>query len=599
MRIFISKDEQQSLGLRSRWWNALTTKERELVQLYRSCRSVQAENRKLDLRHRFQFELSKHRVLAAMGDVEYQRPEQPEQPKKPRTMIMRVPGYRGTQFQFNQAGQPTEYPFFETEEWVETRFEDNDPFFRYSDDLDWLMGWNPSSIGLGGQFPREMMPGTPTSSIRVMTGYDLCKFQSKIMFDTIAPYGGLVNHLINYTCGDTGAQILASCKEDPKLAQEASDWLVQWAERINFQQKLRQSANHLLVQGIFLPRRWKDGRVTLIDPTWLRGPHNEIGQNPWSYGVFSPNWPFETETIGAYHIWYPSNEHETVSPLAMTIGRLSSTTSQPGSGKQSVPLNYRIRPLLLRLEALIVAMSDGEVKRQRITGVVSQKLADKQTMKSVINHLNRGVGVGGDDFGMPMDHIDYHDASGFYGTGENTTFSQVSQGTHPSESGRIAYNKVAVVISNSVGVASWMLGADFEDASRATSLTAAEPTVKTGKAIQAMLQEPWEYTGRSELLLNVDNPFSPEQVEKLKIHVKLPNVEVRNQEELYKRLHEEMADSILCPQDASAELGLDYEEQQEKIVAATKDGWAGISQSNSMVDTADELNKVEAPDKRI
>ena len=38
-----------------------------------------------------------------------------------------------------------------------------------------------------------------------MTGLDLLRFQSKVMFETIAPYSGVVNHLCNYVCGDKGA----------------------------------------------------------------------------------------------------------------------------------------------------------------------------------------------------------------------------------------------------------------------------------------------------------------------------------------------------------------------------------------------------------
>ena len=80
---------------------------------------------------------------------------------------------------------------------------------------------------MGSQFPREMMPGSLYPASRVMTDLGLLRFQSKVMFETIAPYSGVVNHLINYTCGDTGSGVEATSKTDRKLAQrDSSDYLL-------------------------------------------------------------------------------------------------------------------------------------------------------------------------------------------------------------------------------------------------------------------------------------------------------------------------------------------------------------------------------------
>ena len=601
MKIFLSPDEREMLGVRSRLFRNLTPKEKELVTLYREHRSVRAENRQYELRQRFQYELSRNRVLKSAGDVEYSR-ERPQRAPGGRTTLTRVPGFVGQRFQFNSAGRPDAYPFTEAEEWVELprkRFEGDEIFFRNSDSLDWLMGWSPQSLGLGGQFPREMMPGS-LSSIRVMTGLDLLRFQSKVMFETIAPYSGVVNHLINYTCGDTGAGVEATSKTDRKLAQEVSDYLLKWGERVNFQRKVRQSCNMILVQGEFLPRRWRDGRITLMDPSWLRGPHNEIGQNPWAYGVLSPNWPFEVETVGAYSLWYPSNEVEIVSPLEMCHGKLDSSVGP--SVKRSVPLSYRIRPLLPLLETMIQAMGTGEIKRQRIAGIISFDGADEEDVKKMI-HPSTMSALDIDDTedywgGGPA----YDEASGFYRIPNTTKYDAPPTGTAAAQSGVEAYNKIATVCANTVGVAPWMFGADFDEASRATSLTAAEPSVKTGKALQSTLSEVWECVARTELAMNLESPYTKEQLDQagIRLHVRLPNVEVRDMEALYDRLSKQMADGLKDPQGVCAEMGDDFEEVQELIKQAEAMGWQKPQKQaeNGEKGPKDELARQEAPDRK-
>lgn len=551
--------------------------EKELAQLKCEYRHAQIAVEKRELRGKLQFALSRHRQLKEAESIEYQRAPAPA--PEARTLMMRFPCYEGEQFQFNAAGQTTEYPFRESENWQPVRFETGDEFFRRSDDLGWLMGWSPISLGLGGQFPREMMPGS-LASIRVMTGLDLLRFQSKIMFETISPYSGVVNHLCNYVCGDKGATVVASSKTDKKLAQDLSDYLEQWAISISFLNKVRGCCNQLLVQGECLPRRWRDSRVTLTDPSWLRGPHNEIGQNPWSYGILSPNWPFEVDTIGAYHLWYPSNEHETLSPQEVFHGRLDSSVGP--SAKRSVPLSYRIRPLLPLLESLISELASGEVKRQKIAGVISKaEGADKaRFIKRGVDSpfagsmMDLGEPGGPEGFGGL-----YNAQSGYWEVNAPVKVESPPAGTAAAQSGCQAYDKVATVAANAIGVASWMMGSDFQEASRATSLTASEPTVKTGKNLQRVLCECWQRVAEAECLLTLEETFPPDMFKKgtVKIHIELPNVEVRDMNELYDRLSKQMSDGLKSPQHVASEMGDDFEEETELIEIAKANGWQSPS----------------------
>lgn len=561
-----------------RWPWTKTPEEKKLDAVRREARAVAAESATIKERLHLEYLLSKHRVLKSAGKIEYERPT----PKPPRqqTALMRVPAFAGDNIRFDQNGKTDRYPFFEQENWQTVRFETDEiglglgSFFRNSNDLGWLMGWSPASLGLGGQFPREMMPGS-MSSIRTMTGLDLLRFQSKIMFETIAPYSGAVNHLCNYVCGDKGATITASSKKDKKLAKEVSDFYEKWTDKIGFLCKLRACCNQLLVQGECFPRRWKDGRVTLTDPSWIRGPHNEIGQSPWSYGILSPNWPMEVETVGAFHCWYPSNEHETLSPLEQFHARLD--TSAGPSAKRSVALSYRIRPLLPMLEYLITEMGQGETKRQRIAAVLSlPEGADKASwMKKGVDSPFAGslLDVLGDDGGFPQGF--YNDETGFYEMPKPMQFDAPPVGQAASTSGCQTYDKIATVAANAVGVASWMFGSDFDEASYATSLTASEPSVKTAKNIQRILAEVWKDVAQAEALYGIESDFPEDMFTDgdLRVRIELPNVEVRDMNELYDRLSKQMADGLKSPQHVASEMGDDYEEERELTVIAEADGW--------------------------
>lgn len=580
----------------------LTNEERTELQEQRQERAIDAEIATKIQRSRRQFKISKYNQLKQIGSVEATIPEKKSKNKNDGYIYLRNPGYKGTEFQFNQEGLPTTYPFQEVEEWTKYEAEEvygicsDHLYFRHSDDLNMLLGWSPVSLGLGGQFPREMMPGS-MSSIRQMYGQDLLRFQSKVMFETISPYSGAVNHLINYCVGDKGSLITATSKKYPELANEITEYLKYWCKKINLAKKLKQCCNELLVQGETFPRRWLDGRVTLTDPSWIRGPHNEIGQNPWAYGILSPNWPYEIETVAAFHIWYPDNTHENVSPFELFHGKLD-TSVQPSS-KRSVPLSYKIRPLLPIMESLIQSMGLGETKRQRICGVTYTEGADPDYLRQKsrkgcgpLNHLSEESMELFDFNGGSVFNPVYDEPTGFYHL--DGAKYEAPPTSSQSENAVIAYNKLATVCANATGIAPWMYGADVEEASRATTLTASEPTVKTGKRIQATLSELFNDIAKTELILNPDLQYPVELLENdICLTVDLPNVEVRNMLELYELLHNMQVDGNLSPQTATSEMGYSFEDQRELIdIAKDKWAWEPPMQGND-VKNGDELNKIE------
>jgi hypothetical protein len=237
--------------------------------------------------------------------------------------------------------------------------------------------------------------------------------------------------------------------------------------------------------------------------------------------------------------------------------------------------------LLPLLESLIAELGQGEVKRQKIAGVISlAEGADKaKFMKRGIDSpfSENMYDLAGNDDRLPEGM--YNAESGFWMMPAPIKVEQPPAGTAAAQSGCQAYNKVATVAANAIGVASWMMGSDFQEASRATSLTASEPTVKTGKNLQRILCEVWEDVAEAEAVYGLDADFPADMCETgtVKIHIELPNVEVRDMNELYDLMSKQMKDHLKSPQHVASEMGDDFDEEQELYKIAEEGGWKSPS----------------------
>ncbi len=241
------------------------------------------------------------------------------------------------------------------------------------------------------------------------------------------------------------------------------------------------------------------------------------------------------------------------------------------------------------LETLITEMGMGEAKRQKIAAVLSlPEGTDKASWvgrgidSPLAGSLMDALG-GGDRF--PPGY--YDNETGFYQMPKPLEFNSPPVGTAASASGCQVYDKLATVAANAIGVASWMMGSDFDEASYATSLTASEPTVKTCKSIQRTLSECWKEIAKTEAVYGMDADF-PEDIfetSDVQVRIELPNCEVRDMNELYDRLSKQMADGLKSPQHVASEMGDDFEEEKELIALAEADGW----EKPGTMDEGDEM----------
>jgi hypothetical protein len=248
------------------------------------------------------------------------------------------------------------------------------------------------------------------------------------------------------------------------------------------------------------------------------------------------------------------------------------------------------------MESILQEMGKGEVNRQRISYVIT---APEQATN--VNFIPKGgIDRPGGGFGGVLGEIGREGGfpRGTYDAESNAwIINQPMTVTAPPDSNAAAsgcgvYDKIATVAANSIGVASWFMGSDFNEASRATSLTASEPSVKTGKNLQRILAELWEDVAEAEVTMSLEENFPANLLERgIKIHVQLPRCEVRDEAELYDRLHKQMEDNVMSPQHAATEMGDDYEEEQELIAIAKKQGWQLGSTERVMKDELMEKGK--------
>src|ERR1700739_2780190 len=102
----------------------LTPEEKEEVKESREERAIDAEIANLQAKNRRTFKLSKYKEIKNAGRVEYRKPLVKTSVPSNSVVMTRIPAFKGNDIQFNQQGTTDAYPFFETEEWIEMRYED-------------------------------------------------------------------------------------------------------------------------------------------------------------------------------------------------------------------------------------------------------------------------------------------------------------------------------------------------------------------------------------------------------------------------------------------------------------------------------------------
>ena len=190
-----------------------------------------------------------------------------------------------------------------------------EPKLTYEQDP--LFGWgvNPfhnyldQNVAINA-FPRELYPDRP-STLRTQIAQDAIRFESRIFFERLPQYSGIIGHLRNYLIG-SGMTIDVVSDTDNELAKDLCEYLDEFAkyENNHLHKRIWDSVLNLYRDGEDAIRIYPGKEypiVRSIDVSTIRGPHNEI-TGPWAYGVLT-SWPRDWEDVKADHLWYSDNTH--------------------------------------------------------------------------------------------------------------------------------------------------------------------------------------------------------------------------------------------------------------------------------------------------
>ena len=468
-------------------------------------------------------------------------------------------------------------PVYETDEatgfpLVPTVHFEQDPIFGWNGNSDF--GWDLGANVPINAFPRELFPDRPTT-LRTQIAQDAIRFQSRAWYETCPMYSGPIGHLRNYIIGG-GMQVDVTSKDDPDLATKVMEWIDEFAEH-------KQNKLHKRIDDSVL-NLFRDGEDALrlfpgeeypqirpVDTSTIRGPHNEIN-GPWAYGILT-SWPRDFEDVQAYHLWYPDNTHEDVSPEHLKLAKLDTTGSNV---KRGVPLAYKIRKQLPQMSKLLDCMAVGEAARQAIPYIVQHQLADKAAVGAALqssldadqqyHQVNGGTQLDGDYRESEIE------PGSISHVNKGQEYASTPQGY--AHQGTDAYQSLGQAIANALNVPLWMVMATVKEETYASSLVAESPLVKLIQRYQGIITEHFEEVITSAVNMAIAAGVFPDNVwDVCVLHASLPSPVARNRKDEIEIGLQLLEQNLLSPQTLLATHDLEFDAEQELIKQAEQSGW--------------------------
>ena len=428
-----------------------------------------------------------------------------------------------------------------------------------------------NNVGLAS-FPREMFPAS-MQTLRIQLAQDAARWESRIWWETIPVYNGLLGHLQNYIVGE-GMTIDVTSDTDEVLAQEVNDFIEEFAQYRynNLYQRVWDAALGLYRDGESFLRLYPTDDLPLlrwIDPGWVRAAHNDT-VGPWGMGILT-DWPIDHIEPLAYHVWLPDNTHADVSPTQMFHYKLESSVT--GNTKRGAPLSYRMRKQLQQISKLTDCLAVGEAARQAVPYIQAFEVADRTAVQGVISSRTAppwtmtptGLRRHGRD--IEPGEIQYINAG--------QKFVEPPEGH--ADSGQVAYNVLCQVIANACNVPIWFVSASVVEETAANALTAESPVVRMLIHVQNGLCRHFEAVLKSVVAMGAaQGRFPVDVLDNLNICCTLPTPISRDlQQEM--AVYSELTNRGCCsPQTLCQRFSLDFDEQRTLIKEAEAAGWQAV-----------------------
>jgi hypothetical protein len=482
----------------------------------------------------------------------------------------------------------TGYPFEPRIYFDRPRFE-QDPLYGWPlsplDGFNWdLMSNIPTNA-----FPREMWPDRP-SSLRTQIAMDATRFQSRLWFEQVEQYAGIIGHLKNYTLG-AGMTIEVVSKKDEKLAEAMQEWLDDW-----WKQKSCDLNSHVEGSIINLLRDGEDAihvlpggdypALTDVDTSWIRGPHNEIN-GPWSFGVLT-SWPNRSDDPRAYNVWYPDNHQEQHSPDVFKHCKLPTTGPNV---KRGVPLSYSVRKRLPQLMNLLDAMAIGEAARQSIPYVRQFSQATKQAVDFALNESQRDERPAG-MFGERRNEI------------EPGVVPNISKGMEYQDpplgavnQGKDCYQTLCEALAAGMNIPIWFVMGGSDKENYASAFIKEAPIVKRIQGLQRIICGHYKEITRAGFGIAVAQGLFPADcLQTADIHAELPTPIAHDKSDDIKCDLLIVQAGYMSGHHFCTRNELDFQEEQDLIAQERADGFKSpadlyaetVAQSGGMTDAGPE-----------
>jgi hypothetical protein len=437
-------------------------------------------------------------------------------------------------------------------------------------------GWPPQPIFVKDQFPWK------ATTLRQIQEFDRTRSLGRYLFETCPEAKAAVNGPMAFVLGAGLAAHVTSIREgkDVRLVEDVEQWLKQFDE-INgmdgyegWQEEFFKRVN---VDGEVFARLFSVAgappRLTVEEPDYVMPPVMADWEGPWSFGCQSTN-KWDAQNVVAYNFRYLD---QPLDDNIVPISRISHLKDSPRKNvKRGLSVLYAIDDELRGCQRLRYALREGAKIRASIPYIRQHAMADQQTVQAMLDAAttstilrttgggsSRNVNVVETEPGSVVDiprGMEMRDPPAM------TDWASAVE----------IYNLGLQSIASALQVPVWMISGTSKDSNYASSLVAESPFVKNIESQQGRYKAHRLDIYHKAIQISIDNGDFPEDLlERICVHVDVPEVRVRNGLELAKESELLMAMQIKSPQTVSAEFNVDFDEEQAKIKKAKELGWTG------------------------
>lgn len=384
------------------------------------------------------------------------------------------------------------------------------------------------------------------------------KIGRKLALENEFAQNALLNR-VAFTVG-TGLNYVVSAKdkseESKKIAEEAQKLIENFIYENNWNELEQELVEREDRDGEWFLRKFSMGdgtiQIRIVEPSEVFTPKNKEEQKNISFGILTEN--FDAQKVVGYFI---NNKKVSILEIIHRKANVDSNVMRGISTLWSIRDNFIRAEKLQRNMSTVAAIQSSLVavrKFNHSTNSQIQDFIDKKSNNLMRNNRNNDLRIDKWDPGTILN----------MGSGQDLEF--IAKGLDSSKFIPILQSELRSIAARFV-MPEFMLTSNASNANYASTMVAETPAIRQFQKMQFIYKNIGKKVMKWVLDTAMLYSFLPENYENLiKINVEAPSLIVRDIKKEAEANKIKMENGILSPQTWSAQLGLNYKNEQENII---------------------------------